>query len=616
MADLLEDQSKLLNSEVALAIIDWLATEVPVLVGRRITEAKPAILDELRLTAAQRMGIKQVDIVDDRLRVTTADGQEHILDRVVGKHGRSVEDAHIDDNGNLIITLEGMEPFILGQVVGRDGRGINTAELSDDGTLSFLFEDGEEIRLGNVKGRDGSTIRSIDLVDNGNLKIVVANSDGGSVDYVLGPVVGQDGKDGADGKDGQPGRPGRTGAKGEPGRGIVQVKVDKLNGHLLVDYDDGVQSDVGYVGAGNVLGARITRAGVLKIRLEGREKELSAGVVIPPRNEVASPGFIWRGEYQRGVEYTGSPDGLSDVVGYQGSSYICMGETSVTPPSSPWELMARAGQDGHMAVFPISGGGGGSGPLPDGLVYVDGSTPFTAPQGGVAATDPSHLVTKAQLDAVSLSSVAAYSILGRASTPGLPVALPTSADMLALFAAANYAAARDLLDLVIGTDVQAYNALLQKISGGTAAANSLLGFDASNNTYMQSILALGQSLLASNDPIYWRQRINRGITTLTDAATIATDCSTGNVFSVTLGGNRTLGNPTNVQAGATYIWFITQGSGGQTLALGSNFKLGKDNTGADITFTASTGAGLTDTLTAVARTTTNLVTTFQKGAAA
>ena len=33
--------------------------------------------------------------------------------------------------------------------------------------------------------------------------------------------------------------------------------------------------------------------------------------------------------------------------------------------------------------------------------------------------------------------------------------------------------------------------------------------------------------------------------TLTDAATIATDASLGNLFRVTLGGNRTLGNPTN-----------------------------------------------------------------------
>src|SRR4051812_15147750 len=47
-----------------------------------------------------------------------------------------------------------------------------------------------------------------------------------------------------------------------------------------------------------------------------------------------------------------------------------------------------------------------------------------------------------------------------------------------------------------------------------------------------------------------RVALNQGITTLTDAATINTDCAVNNVFKVTLAGNRTLANPTNMQAGA------------------------------------------------------------------
>ena len=59
---------------------------------------------------------------------------------------------------------------------------------------------------------------------------------------------------------------------------------------------------------------------------------------------------------------------------------------------------------------------------------------------------------------------------------------------------------------------------------------------------------------------------------LTDAATIATDCSKGLYFTVTLGGNRTLGAPTLFQDGQTYYWQITQdGTGGRTLAFNAIF---------------------------------------------
>lgn len=59
---------------------------------------------------------------------------------------------------------------------------------------------------------------------------------------------------------------------------------------------------------------------------------------------------------------------------------------------------------------------------------------------------------------------------------------------------------------------------------------------------------------------------------LTDGANIATDCSEGSVFTVTLGGNRTLDNPTNKVIGKTYTWIITQdGTGGRTLAFGTDF---------------------------------------------
>lgn len=62
-------------------------------------------------------------------------------------------------------------------------------------------------------------------------------------------------------------------------------------------------------------------------------------------------------------------------------------------------------------------------------------------------------------------------------------------------------------------------------------------------------------------------------TTLTDAATIATDATASNHFKVTLGGNRTLANPTNLKDGVILNWWVKQdGTGSRTLTYGTKFK--------------------------------------------
>ena len=61
--------------------------------------------------------------------------------------------------------------------------------------------------------------------------------------------------------------------------------------------------------------------------------------------------------------------------------------------------------------------------------------------------------------------------------------------------------------------------------------------------------------------------------TLTDAATVAVDASTGAVFDVTLAGSRTLGFPSNLKAGMVLNFLITQGAGGShTLAYAAGWK--------------------------------------------
>jgi hypothetical protein len=71
----------------------------------------------------------------------------------------------------------------------------------------------------------------------------------------------------------------------------------------------------------------------------------------------------------------------------------------------------------------------------------------------------------------------------------------------------------------------------------------------------------------------WTKGQRAEVTALTDAATIAVDFADSNNFSVTLGGNRTLGNPTNQVAGQSGSLFVTQdGTGSRTLAYSSDWE--------------------------------------------
>ena len=86
-----------------------------------------------------------------------------------------------------------------------------------------------------------------------------------------------------------------------------------------------------------------------------------------------------------------------------------------------------------------------------------------------------------------------------------------------------------------------------------------------------------------------------GVVALTDAATIAVNFASGFNFSVTLAGNRTLGNPTNKKTGQSGIIEIRQdATGSRTLALGTDWVFAG---GVDPVL--STGAGACDLLSYV-----------------
>lgn len=80
---------------------------------------------------------------------------------------------------------------------------------------------------------------------------------------------------------------------------------------------------------------------------------------------------------------------------------------------------------------------------------------------------------------------------------------------------------------------------------------------------------------------------------LTDAASIEIDGGMSNNMLVTLGGNRTLANPTNPKDGAYYnVWVKQDGTGSRTLGYGSKFVFP-----ASTAPVLSTAAGALDILT-------------------
>lgn len=147
--------------------------------------------------------------------------------------------------------------------------------------------------------------------------------------------------------------------------------------------------------------------------------------------------------------------------------------------------------------------------------------------------------------------------------------------------------ARSNLGLVIGTNVQAYDAQLADVAGLTPTDNGVIIGNGTNfvvesgATLKTSLgLTIGTDIqaydadTAKTDVVQSFTAAQRGaIVALTDGTNIATDLALGNNFSVTLGGNRTLDNPTNITAGQSGVIVVTQdGTGSRTLAYGSYWK--------------------------------------------
>ena len=96
------------------------------------------------------------------------------------------------------------------------------------------------------------------------------------------------------------------------------------------------------------------------------------------------------------------------------------------------------------------------------------------------------------------------------------------------------------------------------------------------------------------------------ITTLTDGANISINLADSNNFTVTLAGNRTLDNPSNIVAGQSGSIFIVQdGTGSRTLGYGSYYDFG-----AGTAPTLSTAASAVDRIDYIVRSSTSIHCVF------
>ena len=117
-----------------------------------------------------------------------------------------------------------------------------------------------------------------------------------------------------------------------------------------------------------------------------------------------------------------------------------------------------------------------------------------------------------------------------------------------------------------------------------------------------TVTGLGET--TSSDQLEGRYAVAIG--TLTDGATITPDFGANQNFTVTLGGNRALANPSNMVVGQTGSIFIVQdGTGSRTLSYGSSY----DFAGGTAP-TLTTAASAVDRIDYIVRTDTSIHCVF------
>lgn len=149
-----------------------------------------------------------------------------------------------------------------------------------------------------------------------------------------------------------------------------------------------------------------------------------------------------------------------------------------------------------------------------------------------------------------------------------------SANVLA-FVSFNHANAS--FDKANAANVLAYNTGIYANNSFYTIANGTAAFDTANAANVLAYDALPKTggtvtgnITFSGDTITFTSNI--ASQTLTDSATINWNLSNGTVATITLGGNRTLANPTNKRVGSYILHIYQDGTGSRTLSFGADYK--------------------------------------------
>lgn len=221
---------------------------------------------------------------------------------------------------------------------------------------------------------------------------------------------------------------------------------------------------------------------------------------------------------------------------------------------------------------------------------IAGSATFSRANGSVQSATLTGNVTTTTMTAGQNIGDELVLILTQDATGGRTITWPSNAKLaqggtLALSSPAN---AIDVIAFIWdGTNWREKNRALSAATTASVAWGAVTG-TLSSQTDLQNALnakaaagantditSLAAANLSLSSPIIKGTKV----VSLTDGATITTDASTGNNFTVTLGGNRTLANPTNPTDGQKCVWRLKQdATGGRTITLDTAFRLGSDVT--------------------------------------
>ena len=210
------------------------------------------------------------------------------------------------------------------------------------------------------------------------------------------------------------------------------------------------------------------------------------------------------------------------------------------------------------------------------VVVHDGST-----AGGVPLATAADITGKQASDAeltelatMTSGTAGALADLTQTEVEILDGATVTTAELNLLDGVTSTTAELNILDGVTSTATELN--LLDGVTATTAELNYTDGVTSNIQTQLNAKGA-GDMTLAGAQTVTGVKTFNAAavaeVTALTDASTVATDLALSNNFSVTLAGNRTLGQPTNQAVGQSGSYFITQdGTGSRTLAYHADFK--------------------------------------------